>query len=319
MTTTQQRFLLIVNGKSAGNTALREAVAEQRKAGMPISVRVTWEAGDAAHFAEVAVDMGMTHVVACGGDGTVNEVINGLMRLDKAQRPVLGVVPLGSANDFATSVGLPLEPKEALSAAWSLSDYPIDVVKLCAEGDTTSETSYYVNMMTGGFGAEITSSTPKMLKRMLGGGAYSLMGAVKAWRHRCYRGTLHWRDQEESASLLLLAIGNGRQSGGGQVLAPKAKLDDGLLDVLVVKDFLTATALPDLVSELQDFPREGRFVRYLSVNELSVSTLPEDPPWPLTLDGEARHYRRFRAEVVPLAVRVILPDNCPLLTSVVEV
>lgn len=318
MTTQQKRFLLIVNGKSAGNAALREAVAEQRKAGSPISVRVTWEAGDAEHFAKVAADMKMTHVIACGGDGTVNEVMNGLMRLDKERRPVMGIVPLGSANDFATSVGLPLELQDALSAALTLSDYPIDVVKLCAESDTASATSYYVNMMTGGFGAEITSSTPKMLKRMLGGGAYSLMGAVKAWRHRSYRGTLHWDDQEESTSLLLLAIGNGRQSGGGQVLAPNAKLDDGHLDVLVVKDFLTARALPDLVNELQDFPKQGRFVRYVSVDALSVTTLSDDPPWPLTLDGEARHYRRFRAEVVPLAIRMALPDNCPLLSSVAD-
>ncbi|MCA1771270.1 MAG: lipid kinase YegS [Halomonas sp.] len=318
MTTPKKRFLLIVNGKSAGNPALREAVAEQRKAGMLISVRVTWEAGDAEHFAEVAVDMGMTHVIACGGDGTVNEVMNGLMRLDKDRRPIMGIVPLGSANDFATSVGLPLEPSEALSAASTLSDYPIDVVKLGAESDTESVTSYYVNMMTGGFGAEITSSTPKMLKRMLGGGAYSLMGAVKAWRHRSYPGTLHWDDQEESTSLLLLAICNGRQSGGGQVLAPKAKLDDDHLDILVVKDFLTAKALPDLVSELQSFPSQGRFVRYVSADALSVTTLADDPPWPLTLDGEERHYRRFRAEVVPLAIRVVLPDNCPLLSSVAD-
>ncbi|MGM0855992.1 MAG: lipid kinase YegS [Pseudomonadota bacterium] len=318
MTTAQKRFLLIVNGKSAGNAALREAVTEQRKAGMPISVRVTWEAGDALYFAEAAADMGITHVVACGGDGTVNEVMNGLMRLEASRRPAMGIVPLGSANDFATSVGLPLEPAEALSAALTLDDDPIDVVKLSAESDSDSATSYYVNMMTGGFGAEITSSTPKMLKRMLGGGAYSLMGALKAWRHRSYRGTLHWADQEESASLLLLAIGNGRQSGGGQVLAPNAKLDDGLLDVLVVRDFVTATAVPDLVSELQDFPSDGRFVRYLTVDALSVSTLPDDPPWPLTLDGEARHYRRFRAEIVPLAIRAVLPDNCPLLSSADE-
>lgn len=318
MTTPQKRFLLIVNGKSAGNAALRGAVAEQRKAGMPISVRVTWEAGDAAYFTEAAADMGITHVVACGGDGTVNEVMNGLMRLEASRRPAMGVVPLGSANDFATSVGLPLEPAEALSAALTLSDYPIDVVKLCAESDSDAATSYYVNMMTGGFGAEITSSTPKMLKRMLGGGAYSLMGAVKAWRHQSYRGTLYWADQEEAASLLLLAIGNGRQSGGGQVLAPSAKLDDGLLDVLIVRDFVTATGVPELVSELQKFPSEGRFVRYVTADALSVTTLPDDPPWPLTLDGEARHYRRFRAEVVPLAIRAVLPDNCPLLSPAVE-
>ncbi|MGO2393579.1 MAG: lipid kinase YegS, partial [Halomonas sp.] len=176
-------------------------------------------------------------------------------------------------------------------------------------------TSYYINMTTGGFGAEITSSTPKTLKRMLGGGAYSLMGALKAWRHRSYRGTLHWDGKEERASLLLLALGNGRQSGGGQVLAPRAKLDDGRLDVLLVKDFSSVTELTKLIGELQDFPYDGKFVRYFTTSQLTVTTQADDPPWPLTLDGEARWYDHFCAEVVPLALRVLIPEDCPLLSS----
>jgi|TARA_R110000851_G_scaffold31522_5_gene85201 lipid kinase YegS len=314
VTDSQQHYLLIINGKSAGNPALREAVNDQRQAGMQITVRATWEGGDAADIAELSDAMGITHVIACGGDGTVSEVMNGLMRLPHDRRPVLGIVPLGSANDFATSVGLPLEPGAALAAARTLRSYPIDVVRVTAGAKEESSTSYYINMTTGGFGAEITSSTPKTLKRLLGGGAYSLMGALKAWRHRSYRGTLHWDEKEESASLLLLALGNGRQSGGGQVLAPRAKLDDGRLDVLLVKDFSSVTELTKLISELQSFPYEGRFVRYFTTTQLKVTTQTGDSPWPLTLDGEARCYDHFCAEVVPLALRVLLPEDCPLLT-----
>ena len=314
MTDSQQHYLLIINGKSAGNPALREAVNDQRQAGMQITVRATWEGGDAADIAELSDAMGITHVIACGGDGTVSEVMNGLMRLPHDRRPVLGIVPLGSANDFATSVGLPLEPGAALAIARTLRSYPIDVVRVTAGAKEESSTSYYINMTTGGFGAEITSSTPKTLKRLLGGGAYSLMGALKAWRHRSYRGTLHWDEKEESASLLLLALGNGRQSGGGQVLGPRAKLDDGRLDVLLVKDFSSVTELTKLISELQSFPYEGRFVRYFTTTQLKVTTQAGDSPWPLTLDGEARCYDHFCAEVVPLALRVLLPEDCPLLT-----
>jgi lipid kinase YegS len=314
VTDSQQHYLLIINGKSAGNPALREAVNDQRQAGMQITVRATWEGGDAADIAELSDAMGITHVIACGGDGTVSEVMNGLMRLPHDRRPVLGIVPLGSANDFATSVGLPLEPGAALAIARTLRSYPIDVVRVTAGAKEESSTSYYINMTTGGFGAEITSSTPKTLKRLLGGGAYSLMGALKAWRHRSYRGTLHWDEKEESASLLLLALGNGRQSGGGQVLAPRAKLDDGRLDVLLVKDFSSVTELTKLISELQSFPYEGRFVRYFTTTQLKVTTQTGDSPWPLTLDGEARCYDHFCAEVVPLALRVLLPEDCPLLT-----
>ncbi|MGP9574788.1 MULTISPECIES: lipid kinase YegS [unclassified Halomonas] len=315
MTDSQQHYLLIINGKSAGNPALREAVEEQRQAGKLITVRATWEGGDAADIAEQSETMGITHVIACGGDGTVSEVMNGLMRLPHDRRPALGIVPLGSANDFATSVELPLEPGPALAAAMMLNAYPIDVVRVKAGAGDKSSTSYYMNMTTGGFGAEITSSTPKTLKRMLGGGAYSLMGALKAWHHRSYRGTLHWDEKEESASLLLLALGNGRQSGGGQVLGPRAKLDDGRLDILLVKDFKSITELSKIISELQSFPYDGCFVRYFTTTRLTVTTQSDDPPWPLTLDGEARCYDHFCAEVVPLALRVLLPENCPLLSS----
>ena len=141
------------------------------------------------------------------------------------------------------------------------------------------------------------------------------MGALKAWRHRSYRGTLHWDEKEESASLLLLALGNGRQSGGGQVLGPRAKLDDGRLDVLLVKDFRSITELTKLISELQSFPYDGRFVRYFTTTQLAVTTQANGSPWPLTLDGEARYYDQFCAEVVPLALRVLLPEECPLLSS----
>ena len=106
------RYLLIVNGKSSSELALRNAVYRQRKAGMKLTVRVTWEEDDAAVFAERAGQSGFTHVIAGGGDGTVNGVVNGLMRLPKEQRPVLGIVPLGSANDFARSLGLPLAPQQ---------------------------------------------------------------------------------------------------------------------------------------------------------------------------------------------------------------
>ncbi len=315
VTDSDKRYLLIINGKSAGDPVLREAVMAEREAGKQIEVRATWEAGDAATFAFEAAGNGITHVIACGGDGTVNEVVNGLMRAAHDQRPALGIVPMGSANDFAVSVGLPLEPQPALEAALGYSAYPIDVVRMSAETEGEESISYYVNMTTGGFGAEITSTTPKMLKRMLGGGAYSLMGALKAWRHQSYKGTLHWQEQKRSEALLLLALGNGRQSGGGQVLAPRAKLDDGRLDVLLVKDFSSVWELPTLIGELQNFPAEGRFVRYFTATRFMVTTRGEDEPWPLTLDGEARRHERFTAEVVPLALSVLLPEGCTLLSA----
>lgn len=314
------RYCLVVNGKSSGDPALRDAVTKQRDAGMALTVFVTWEAGDAADFAERAAIDGFTHVIAGGGDGTVNEVVNGMMQLPKAKRPVLGIVPLGSANDFATSIGVPLEPEAALKAVCKWDGQLVDVVRVSAtlenpQGNDQYADQYYINMTTGGFGAEITSSTPKRLKRLFGGGAYSVMGALKAWRHYCYHGTLDWGEGDEQVSLLLLALGNARQAGGGQALAPKAKLNDGYIDVLLVKDFSSIKVLSQLLEELRQFPRKGQFVRYFTTTKIRVTTRSGGPAWPVTLDGEPRHFKAFSAEVEPLAITVAMPADSPLLVS----
>ncbi|MYL22708.1 lipid kinase YegS [Halomonas alkaliantarctica] len=310
------RYLLVVNGQSSDEPALRDAVDKHRDAGMALTVRVTWEAGDAADFTEWAASKGFTHVIAGGGDGTVNEVVNGMMRLPKAKRPILGIVPLGSANDFATSIGVPLASEAALKAVSQWEGQSIDVVRVSATKENAKRgDQYYINMTTCGFGAEVTSSTPKRLKRLFGGGAYSVMGALKAWRHTSYRGMLDWGEGKEQASLLLLALGNARQAGGGQVLAPKAKLNDGLLDVLLVRDLPSIGSLSQLRKELRQFPHDGQLVRYFTTQKIDVTTCAEDPAWPVTLDGEARRFKAFSAEVVPLAVTVAMPADSPLLAT----
>src|ERR1043166_6074058 len=108
-----KRALLILNGKVAGNDALRAAVVGQREAGHRFEVRVTWEKGNAQRFVLEAGDVDL--LIAGGGDGTLNEVVRGLMDLPIDARPVLGVVPLGTANDFATGCDIPRDPKQALA------------------------------------------------------------------------------------------------------------------------------------------------------------------------------------------------------------
>src|SRR5207245_9304904 len=108
-----RRVQLILNGKAAGNDALRTAVIRQREAGHRVEVRVTREKGDAQRFASEAGELDL--LIGAGGDGTLNEVVHGLMDLPKEARPVFGVVPLGTANDFATGCGIPGDPGMALA------------------------------------------------------------------------------------------------------------------------------------------------------------------------------------------------------------
>ncbi|MDI5921646.1 lipid kinase YegS [Halomonas sp. LR5S13] len=292
---------LILNGKSAQLPAVREAVFARREAGDDIEVRVTWEQGDAARLAEQAGRDGVGRVIAGGGDGTVNEVVNGLMGLSPEQRPGLGILPLGSANDLATSLGLPLDGESALASALHLPLRRIDVPRL--------DDWHFLNMATCGFGADITSSTPKTLKRLLGGGAYSLIGAFKAWDYRLYPGVLRWEGGERRAEVFMLAIGNGRQSGGGQALTPDAALDDGQLDVLLLHDVASLARLFAMRRELASRPARGNYVDAFRTDWL---TFEAEETLPVTLDGESWHRRGFEVAISPGALMLAAPPACPL-------
>jgi lipid kinase YegS len=228
-----KRVRLILNGKIAANDALKTAVVRQRKAGHRIEVRVTWEKEDARRFVSEAgmVDL----VIAAGGDGTLNEVVHGLMDLSRKARPVLGVVPLGTANDFATGCGIPRDPEAALALCLEGEAVPIDVGK--------ANEDWFLNAASAGFGAEITATTSPELKRLLGQTAYTVMGAILAMNVHDYHGTLILPDREITGSAPVAIVGNGRQTGGSFQVAPRARIDDGLLDVLVVRHIPPTAAL----------------------------------------------------------------------------
>src|SRR5882762_11587602 len=246
-----RKVRLILNGKVAGNDALRTAVTRQRAVGHSIEVRVTREKGDARHFAAEAGDMDL--LIAAGGDGTLNEVVHGLMDLSTVARPVLGVVPLGTANDFATGCGISRDPEEALTLCMEGEGVPVDVGK--------ANEHWFLNAASIGFGAEITASTPPELKRLLGHAAYTVMGAILATNIRHYQGRLTLPDYEITGTGPMAIVGNGRQAGGGVQVAPRARIDDGLLDILAVRD-IPAMALLTAARELHELSPDGEYISY---------------------------------------------------------
>ena len=293
---------LILNGKSAQQPEVREAVEHLRRQGHDLQVRVTWEGGDGVWLVESAMAGGAARIVAGGGDGSINEIVAGLMRQPPERRPALGILPLGSANDFAHGLNLPMTPLAALELALTGSVRQVDIGKLDDEA--------FINVASGGFGAEITTSTPVALKRLLGGGAYSLMGMLKAWNYQPFEGHIRWPEGEARVPLFMLAIGNGCQAGGGQRLAPSAKLDDGLFELLFVRHFNSLGELKRIIDELENLTQDGEFVRYLRVPWVEFDS---DGAFPLNLDGEPRRYEHFRATLDREALPLVVPENCPLL------
>jgi lipid kinase YegS len=294
-----KRVQLILNGKVAGNDALRAAIAQQREAGHHLRVAVTQEKGDARRFVSEAGKMDL--VIAAGGDGTLNEVLHGLMDLSAAVRPMLGIVPLGTANDFASGCRIQRDPAKALALCMKGEGVPIDIGQ--------ANDHWFINAASSGFGAEITATTSPELKRLLGPAAYTMMGAILAINIHQYQGKLIFPDREITGSGPVAIVGNGRQTGGGIQFAPRACINDGLLDVLVVRQILP-TAFLAAARELQRLPPDGEYISYWQTPWMEVH--PQETI-PVNLDGEPLRFSTVRYQAVPKAIRLIVPPNCPLL------
>jgi len=294
--------MIILNGKKAGLPSVRDAISTFRKEVENVQVRVTYEYGDVARFMHEAVQSGVKRLIIGGGDGSVNEVVNAMATLPREKRPTLAILPLGTANDFATACQIPLESLNALRFAVSGTPSPVDIVK--------ANDRYFMNMATAGFGAQVTVDTPVELKNFLGGGAYTLTGVLKAMDFVPYSSTITMpQNSFHNPNIIAAAICNGKQAGGGQVLAPDALINDGLLDVVGISKF-TLTDIPQMLEEINNPSKKGTFIRYAQTPWMESES---ENPIPINLDGEPYNSRKIRFEVLPLAIDLIIPEDSPCL------
>lgn len=291
--------LLILNGKSADNLPLRDAIAKLRDEGVEIHVRVTWEKGDAQRYVDEARQLGVETVIAGGGDGTINEVSTALIQSQGDNIPALGILPLGTANDLATSVGIPDDLDKALKLAIAANATAIDMVQV-------NDKTCFINMATGGFGTRITTETPEKLKAALGGVSYFIHGLMRMDTLKPDVCDIRGEDFHWQGKALVIGIGNGRQAGGGQQLCPTALINDGLLQLRI---FTGEELLPGLLSALTQSEDNPNIIQGAS------SWFDIRAPHEITfnLDGEPLSGQEFHIEILPEALRCKLPPGCPLL------
>lgn len=310
----QPRWRLILNGKSAGDQPLREAVAAMRARGIALSVRVTWEGGDAERYVAEAIADGVDTVIAAGGDGTLSEVATTLAHRDEDADalPSLALVPMGTANDFASAAGIPLEPDAALELARTAAARPIDLLRV----DSGDRVHWCANLASGGFGTQVTVETDEGLKKMLGGLAYLITGISKLGRIEPIQARISatMRDGEAfewQGGFIALGIGNGRQAGGGQALCPDAMIDDDLLDLTIVPEL--EGEVGSTIGALLSDGKEGALERVAVRRQLPWVEVEAPGPFTLNLDGEPVESNRFHVDCVARRVRMHLPPGCPLL------
>jgi len=301
---------IILHGKAAGDPRLRMAVKDARREGHAIDVRVTWEAGNAAKLTSEAVRHAQNGEIDCivagGGDGTINEVFAAAVSADLPRTCSLGLLPLGTANDFAHSAGVPAKDiAAALRIATDAVPHWIDLGILNGRA--------FVNLVSGGFGSRVTVETDPKLKQRLGGLAYAITGITRyAELSECH-GALLADDFSWEGDFLALAIGNGRYAGGGIPLCPNALMDDGLFEVTILPALDRAARLDaysDLlrhgIASIQNklITTRTSWIEYQSSHDLHVN-----------LDGEPITAKKFRVELRHSAVAVRVGETAALQRS----
>ena len=285
---------IVIHGARAELPELRAAVAWARDLGHEVRAHVTWEAGDARRFAAEAAARGTDAVLAVGGDGTVNEVINGLVGTGTA----LGIVPAGTANDFAHQVGIPDDPREAIALVLETRPLPLDLGTLNGRA--------FLNVSSAGIGAETTAETGAMAKGVFGTLAYAITGVRKlAGEYEGRRARFTAPDFHLDSEFLVFAVGNARVTGAGTVMTPLAEVDDGLLDLCIVEP-RARTDFARLVLQI----RRGEHLQEAGVHYVQVPWLRVESDEPLTVnvDGEPSTMESLAYGVLPRALRVHLRE-----------
>jgi len=204
-------------------------------------IEVTGRPGDAEALAADAAGAGHDRVIVIGGDGTVQEAVNGLLARESPAE--LGIVPLGSGNDLARSLGLPTELGSAWRVAVGRETRSIDVAR-ARNGDGTER--WFASAGGIGFDAQVAAAMIERSGWQAGRGGYLLttLNELRRFSNRPIRLTMDGSSSDHD--VLLVAIANGAYYGGGMRIAPDAEPDDGLLDVCIVGDISRLTAIRQL-------------------------------------------------------------------------
>jgi diacylglycerol kinase (ATP) len=223
---------VVILNPEAGSVKSMAAVIRRIRHLPDVDVRLTRRKGAAVRFARTAVREGCKTIVAAGGDGTLNEVVNGIGAPNPDVR--LGLIPLGTGNDFARTLGLPTDLDEAIAVLAAGHTRAIDLVRV-----TSDKVRYFVNVSAGGFSGLVDEKLTPAMKKAWGPLAYLRSAVAALPQLRAYRTKVTFtrgkRSTRSTLDLYNVVIANGRYVAGGTQIAPKAAIDDGLLDIILIQ------------------------------------------------------------------------------------
>ena len=261
------------SGREAIKKNLPDVLEILENAGYETSAHATTGEGDAIEAAKLAVERRYDLVVAAGGDGTINEVVNGMA--EQEYRPKLGIIPVGTTNDFARALQIPRDIVAAAEIIAKGDRIPIDIGRM--------NEKYFINIGGGGSLTELTYDVPSKLKTVLGQLAYYLRGIEMLPSLKATNMTIEYDGKLFEGEAMLFLVGLTNSIGGFEKLSPSSSINDGMFTLLI----LTKTNLADFI-RIASLALRGEHINdpkviYTKANRIKVHS---DEKVLLNLDGE---------------------------------
>jgi len=294
-----KKAILISNPKTgryvSRRKTIQELVSDLNSQGLEVELKLTTGPGHAAELAAQAARNGSTDVIVAGGDGTINEAIQGIVGTETR----LGILPRGTANVLARELGLPINIDEAISIAAQGKSRRIHFG--VAIDETTNKRRHFVLMAGIGLDASVVRRVQPSLKKRIGKGAFWLSGLshLANWQPRPF--TVEIDGQNYSATFA--AIGKAAHYGGDLMVTPRARLDEPMFEVCLIETFSRIQYLHLLSYAMREgMPHDKKGVKFIKTDRVrAIGNAP------VQVDGEVIGQLPMRFEVSPHCLEVIVP------------
>lgn len=289
----KQNFMEIIQ-EIVGKLVLRQLVTQ-------VNVVYTAKQDDALHAAAQLTKGQYDFVVAVGGDGTLNEVINGIIK-SGSETPV-AAISAGTVNDFASYLELPQMPDDFCDMIKDFKCKWVDVGKF--------DDKYFVNVLAGGIFADVGFRVPKESKALFGKLAYYAEGAMEIPKNLLNTLKIKVESEEynKEVEAMLFIVANSQSVGGFRTLATLASVSDGLLDVIILRKVEFPLVSNLIIRLLQGDHINHPSVDYFQTKQITISNLNEDKEVSVDYDGEYHGTLPITVEVVKHAIQMVVPKK----------
>lgn len=302
----------IINPVAGGHSIYREWPRISRRLadkGLLFDYVYTEGTGHAVELTREAANTGYHYIIAVGGDGTVNEIVNGILTSTASRNTILGIVSAGTTCSFARSIGIPVDPVKSCDLLTSQNRLSIDIGIVEYESEGQHLRRFFINEAVVGFGATLVEASkimPDYFSRKNHYLPHVLGGIASLFSYKNKRIALRVEDEaEESSVCAMVVIANGTYFGGGMCIAPDARLNDGLLDMIIIGDMGKSELM-----KIWSMTYNGRHVSHPKVRVQKIRNVAIQCAEKVLVeaDGELLGESPVAFSVLPSALSVVVPD-----------